>query len=184
LTIPKRHFDRTKARFTSALKKDSSSLANSETQAPSKCVSKRLAVGTVVHACVRAYVRAYMPACMRACLCVCMCACVCARVRVHACLEPAHICQSNMETRILRTRSHSHRVIKHKILSPLQFKLWRSVHPVVSLHGAASFSSRLSLAPDPAGTLRNVSCQRLSHQTLFRGRGLNSVGQLPPATKH
>jgi hypothetical protein len=47
LTIPKRHFDRTKARFTSALKKDSSSLANSETQAPSKCVSKRLAVGTV-----------------------------------------------------------------------------------------------------------------------------------------
>jgi hypothetical protein len=49
LTIPKRHFDRTKARFTSALKKDSSSLANSETQAPSKCVSKRLAVGTVYH---------------------------------------------------------------------------------------------------------------------------------------
>ena len=137
-----------------------------------------------VCACVCVCVRACV--CVRVCMCVwvCVCGCVCARVREQACLQPAHICQSNMETRILRTRSHRHRVIKHKILSPLQFKLWRSVHPVVSLHGAASFSSRLSLAPDPAGTLRNVSCQRLSHQTLFRGRGLNSVGQLPPATKH
>jgi len=45
------------------------------------------------------------------CVCVCVFVCVCARVRVHACLQPAHICQSNMETRILRTRSHRHRVI-------------------------------------------------------------------------
>jgi len=51
--MPKRHFDRTKARFTSALKNGSSSHANSETQAPSKCVSKRLAVGTVLEHCRR-----------------------------------------------------------------------------------------------------------------------------------
>ena len=50
-------------------------------------------------------------------VCVCVCVCVCARV--HACLQPAHICQSNMETRILRTRSHRHRVIKHKFLITL-----------------------------------------------------------------
>jgi len=68
---------------------------------------------------VRMCVRACMPVCVRACLCVCVCVrvrvcvCVCVRVRVHACLQPAHICQSNMETRILRTRSHRHRVIKH-----------------------------------------------------------------------
>ena len=56
-----------------------------------------------VCACVCAYVRACMPVCVRACVfvCVCVCVCVCARVRVHACLQPAHICQSNMETRIL-----------------------------------------------------------------------------------
>ena len=59
--------------------------------------------------CVCAYVRAYVRARMRACLCVCECVCVfvcvcvcaCARLRVHASLQPAHICQSNMETRIL-----------------------------------------------------------------------------------
>jgi len=66
------------------------------------------------------FVRAYtcvcvcvcVHACVRACLCVCACVCVyvCVRLgaparhactRVQACLEPAHICQSNMETRIL-----------------------------------------------------------------------------------
>jgi len=77
-----------------------------------------------------------------------------------------------METRILRTRSHRHRVIKHKILSPLQLELWKFVHPVVCLHGAANFLSRLSLSPDPAGTRRNVSCQRLCGQMMFGGHGL------------
>ena len=134
-----------------------------------------------VCACVCAYVRACMPVCVRACVfvCVCVCVCVCARVRVHACLQPAHICQSNMETRILS--EHAPIIITS---SPLQLELWKSVHPVVCLHGAENLSSRLFMAPDPAGTLKNVSCPRLCHQTLFRGRGLNSVGQLPPATKH
>ena len=115
-------------------------------------------------------------ACVRACVCVCVCVresvCECVCVRVCACLQPAHICQSNMETRILRTRSHLHRVIKHKFSSPLQLELWKSVHPVVCLHAAANFSSRLSLAPDPAGTLRNVACPRLYGQMMFGGHGL------------
>jgi len=73
----------------------------------------------------------------------------------------------------LRTRSHHHRVIRNKFLSPLQLELWKSVHPVVCLHGAANFLSRFSLAPDPAGTLRNVSCQRLCGQMMFGGHGLD-----------
>jgi len=53
--------------------------------------------------CVRVCVRVCVCMCVRVCVhvCVCVCVCVCARVRVHACLQPAHICQSNMETRIL-----------------------------------------------------------------------------------
>ena len=113
---------------------------------------------------VRAYTCVYV--------CVCVCVCVCARVRVHACVQLAHICQSNLETRILRTRSHRHRVILHKFLSPLQLELWKFVHPVVCLHGAANFSSRLSLDTDPAGTRRNVSCQRLCGQMMFGEHGL------------
>jgi len=30
-------------------------------------------------------------------VCVCVYVCVCVCVRVHACLQPAHICQSNMD---------------------------------------------------------------------------------------
>ena len=77
-----------------------------------------------------------------------------------------------METRILRTRSHRHRVIKLKFFSPLQLKLWKFVHLVVCLHGTENFSSRLSLAPDPAGTLRNVTFPRLCGQMMFGGHGL------------
>jgi len=48
-------------------------------------------------------VRACVHACVCVCVyvCVCLFVCVCSRVRVHACLQPAHISQSNMETRIL-----------------------------------------------------------------------------------
>ena len=78
---------------------------------------------TCVCVCVRVCVRVCVCACVRACVCVCVCVCVCECVsvcvrvcvcvcaRVHASLQPAHICQSNMETRILRTRSNRHRVI-------------------------------------------------------------------------
>jgi hypothetical protein len=84
------------------------------------CMCVHACVRACARACVRVYVRACVCVCVRVCvcMCVCMCVCVCARVRVHACLQPAHICQSNMETRILRTRSHRHRVIKHKFLIP------------------------------------------------------------------
>ena len=89
------------------------------------CMCVHACVRACARACVRVYVRACVCVCVRVCvcMCVCMCVCVCARVRVHACLQPAHICQSNMETRILRTRSHRHRVIKHYFLSPLQLDL-------------------------------------------------------------
>ena len=60
---------------------------------------------------VRAYTCVYVCAYVRACMPACVCVSVCVCVRVHACLQPAHICRSNMETRILRTRSHRHRVI-------------------------------------------------------------------------
>jgi len=91
----------------------------------------------------------YVCVCVFVCVCVCVCACVrvmracvcvCARVRVHARLQPAHICQSNMETRILS--EHAPIVtasLNIKFLSPLQLELWKSVHPVVCLHGAANF---------------------------------------------
>ena len=55
--------------------------------------------------CVCVCVCVCMCVCVRACVCVCVCVCVCARVRVHECLQPAHICQSNMETRILSERA-------------------------------------------------------------------------------
>jgi len=73
--------------------------------------------------CVRAYVRACVRVCVCVCACVCVCECVCVRAcvcvcacvracvracvcvcvcaRVHACLQPAHICQSNLFARIL-----------------------------------------------------------------------------------
>jgi len=60
--------------------------------------------------CVRVCLRVCVCACVRVCVCVWVCVCVCARV--HASLQPAHICQSNMETRIFRTRSYLHCAIK------------------------------------------------------------------------
>ena len=113
------------------------------------CVCVYVCVCVCVCVCVRAYVRACMSVCVRACVCVCVHACVrvCARVRVHACLQPAHICQSNMETRILRTRSHRHRVIKHKFLCPLQLELWKSVHPVVCLLEQRTFRTFRPASP-------------------------------------
>jgi hypothetical protein len=104
---------------------------------------------------------------------VCVCVCVGVGVRVQACLQPAHICQSNMETRILS--EHAPIVIASLNINfqlPLQLELWKSLHPVVCLHGAANFSSRLSSALDPAGTLRNVYCQRLCGQMMLGGHGL------------
>ena len=82
------------------------------------CACVRACMPVCVRARVRVCVCVYVCVCMRACVRACVCVCVCARVRVQACLQPAHICQSNMETRILRTRSHRHRVIKHKFLVP------------------------------------------------------------------
>jgi hypothetical protein len=112
--------------------------------------------------------------CVFVCVCVCVvCVCVRARVRVRACLQPAHICQSNMAARTLS--EHAPILIASLHINfelTLQLKFWKSVHPVVCLHGAANFLSRLSLAPDPAGTLRNVSCQRLCGQMMFGGHGL------------
>jgi len=78
---------------------------------------------------------------------------VCACVRVHACLQPAHTCLhlsvKHGDSHPLRTRSHHHRVIKHKFLSPLQLVFWKSVHPVVCLHGAANFPPTSSFDPGP-----------------------------------
>jgi len=115
------------------------------------CVCLRVCVRVCVCVRVRVCVRAYVRMCERVCLCACvracLCVCVCARVRVHACLQPAHICQSNMETRILRTRSHRHRVIKHKFLCPLQLELWKSVHPVVCLLEQRTFRTFRPASP-------------------------------------
>ena len=83
------------------------------------CALIQVCVCVCVCECVRAYVRAcvrvcvFVCVCARVCVCVCVCVsvcvcvracvracvcvCVCARVRVHACLQPAHICQSNMD---------------------------------------------------------------------------------------
>ena len=65
------------------------------------CVRLRVCIYACV--CVSVFVCecVYVCVCMRACVRACVCVCVCARVRVQACLQPAHICQSNMETRIL-----------------------------------------------------------------------------------
>ena len=160
------------------------------------CVYVCVCMCVCVHACVPMCVCAFLRACVFVCVCVCVCACVCAcmpacvracvsvcvcvRVRVcvcacaRACMPStcSHLSVKHGDSHPLRTRSHRHRVIKQKILNPLQLELWKSVHPVVCLHGAANFSSRLSLAPDPAGTLRNVAFPRLCGQMMFGGHGL------------
>jgi len=62
------------------------------------CVCACVRVCLCAGLCVCVYVRA----CARVCVCACVCVCVCVLcVRVHACLQPAHICQSNMATCIL-----------------------------------------------------------------------------------
>jgi len=124
--------------------------------------------------------------CLCVCVCVCACMCVCARVRVHACLQPAHICQSNMETRILS--EHAPIVIASlniNLLLPLQLDLWKSVHPVVCLHGTANFPSTSLLGPGPSRHTqkRLLSTSMLSGDVRGAWAGL-SAGQLPPATKH
>jgi len=138
------------------------------------CACVRACVCACVRACVHACVRLCVRVCVCMCVCECVCVCVCARACARACmpLTCSHLSVKHGDSHPLRTRSHCHRVIKHKFLSPLQLELWKSVHPVVCLHGAANFSSRLSLAPDPAGTLRNVSCPRLCGQMMFGGRKL------------
>ena len=120
---------------------------------------------------------------MCACVCVCVYVCVCVCACMHA-FNP-HICQSNMKNRILSEHAPIViTVIKHKFLSPLQLELWKSVHPVVCLHGAANFPSAPLLGPGPS---RHTQERRLSTPVRsddVRGAwaGL-SAGQLPPATK-
>ena len=86
------------------------------------CVRACLCVCVCV--CVRAYVRACLRACVRACLCVCVCACVCVCVCAcaRACMPStcSHLSVKHGDSHPLRTRSHRHRVIKQKILNPLQ----------------------------------------------------------------
>ena len=67
------------------------------------CVCARVCVRVCVCACVRACVCVCVRVCVRVCVCVCVyvCVCACVCVRVHACLQPSHICQSNMKTCIL-----------------------------------------------------------------------------------
>jgi len=80
---------------------------------------------------------------VRACVCVCVCACARA-CRPSTC---SHLSVKHGDSHHLRTRSHRHRVIKHTFLSPLQHELWKSVHPVVCLHGAANFPPTPPLCP-------------------------------------
>ena len=127
------------------------------------CVYVCVCMCVCVHACVPMCVCAFLRACVFVCVCVCVCACVCAcmpacvracvsvcvcvRVRVcvcacaRACMPStcSHLSVKHGDSHPLRTRSHRHRVIKQKILNPLQLELWKSVHPVVCLHGAANF---------------------------------------------
>jgi len=84
---------------------------------------------------------------------VCVCMCVCAGVCVFACAcacmpsTCSHQSVKHGDSHPLRTRSHRHRVIKHLFLFKLLLKLWKSVHPVVCLHGTANFLSTSSFGP-------------------------------------
>jgi len=151
------------------------------------CVCVCVCVRACVRACVRVCVRACVRVCVRACVCECVrayvCVCACAR----ACMPStcSHLSVKHGDSHPLRTRSHRHHVIKHKFLSPLQFELWKSVHPVVCLHGAASFPSAPLLGPGPSRHTqkRLLSTSTLSDDVGGAWTGL-SAGQLPPATKH
>ena len=87
-----------------------------------------------------------------------MCVSVCA----HACLQPVHICQSNMETRILRTRSHRHCVIKYRILSSLQLLIVEIRAPSRVLARNSELSAHASPLPwtqqAHSGTFSDDAC--------------------------
>ena len=107
------------------------------------------------------FVRAYT------CVCVCVCVCVCTR----ACLPStcSHLSVKHADSHPLRTRSHRHRVIKH--LSPCNLNCGKPCTQSCACMEQQTFRPRLSLAPDPAGTLRKVSCRRLCFQMMFGGIG-------------
>jgi len=80
--------------------------------------------------------------CVHACVCACVCMCVC--VRVHECLQPALICQSNMETRILS----EHAPIVIASLNISSFKVLSNFNcGNPCLHGAANFPPTPPLCP-------------------------------------
>ena len=118
------------------------------------CVWVCVCVGAWVHVCVCVYVCVClsvcvcMCVCVRACVCACVCVCACARASIPS--TCSHLSIKHGDSHPLRTRSHRYRVIKHKFLSPLQLELWKSVHPVVCLHGAANFPSAPLLGPGPS----------------------------------
>jgi len=137
------------------------------------CVCVCACVRVCVCVCVRVCVCACVCACVCVCVCVCVRVCVCACVRVHACLQPAHICQSNMETCIFS--EHAPIVIASlniKFLNPCNLNCGNPCTQSCACMEQRTFRPRLSLAPDPAGTLRNVSCRRLCFQMMFGGHGL------------
>jgi len=117
-----------------------------------------------VCACVRVCVRACVCACVRACVCVCacvrMCVCVCACAR--ACLPStcSHLSVKHGDSHPLRTRSHRHRVIKHKFLSPCNLNCGKPCTQSCACNGAANFPSAPLLGPGPSRH-RNVSCRLL-----------------------
>jgi hypothetical protein len=89
-----------------------------------------------------------MPVCVRACVFVCVYVCVC--VRVCACFN---LLTSVSQTWRLASSEHAPIVIASlniNFLCPLQLELWKSVHPVVCLHGAANFPSAPLLGPGPS----------------------------------
>jgi len=80
--------------------------------------------------CVCACVRVCVCLCAGLCVCVYVCACVCVRVcvcvcaRARACLPStcSHLSVKHGDLQPFRTRSHRHRVIKQKFISPLQLE--------------------------------------------------------------
>ena len=137
--------------------------------------------------CARLYMCVCVCVCVYVCVCVCVCAglCVCARVRVHACLQPAHICQSNMATCILS--EHAPIVIASlhiNVQVPCNLNCGIRAPSRVLAWSSELFVPPL-LGPGPS---RHTQKRLLS--TPVRSDGVRgawaglSAGQLPPATKH
>jgi len=142
-----------------------------------------------VRACVCACACACVFVCVCVCVCVSVCVCVCvcvrARLRVHASLQPAHICQSNMETRILSEHAPifiaSLNIIflfacnlNEEIRAPSRVLAWSSelfVPPLLGPGPSRHTHKRLLSTPVRSDYVRGAWA------------GL-SAGQLPPATKH